>query len=89
MPKTALLSVLAPFNQPHAVDGDIADFLYALYQLLRNTPKSVSKHARKRTSRVLPTVHTRGGRFAFQRKLRHITENKNTEGLLRAHAMPQ
>lgn len=49
MPQTAPLSVLAPFNRPHSVDGETADFLYALYQLLRNAPKSVGNHAKKRT----------------------------------------
>lgn len=88
MPKTAPLSVLAPFNRPHSVDEETADFLYSLYTLLRHAPKSMSKHAKKRTfESAADSAHAWRVVCISEKALQHIAKNKNTDGLRRAHAM--
>lgn len=90
MPDTAPLSLLAPFNRPHSVDEETADFLYALYQLLRKAPKSMNKHAKKRTfENAADSAHAWRVVCISQKALQRIAENKCTKGLRRAHAMPR
>ncbi|MDI1258273.1 hypothetical protein [Aquabacterium sp.] len=90
MPKTALPSILKQFNRPYEVDEETADFLFAMYLLLRKAPKSMSNHAKKRTfENAADSAHAWRVVCISEKALKHIAENKSAAGLRRAHAMPR
>ena len=87
MPDTTARSLLAPFNRPHKVDEETADFLYALYKLLRAAPASMTRHAKKRTFESgADGAHAWRVVCISEHALKHLVENKTTKSLRRAHA---
>lgn len=88
MPTAGLRTILTPFNRPHSADEDTAAFLYALYQLLRDAPASMSNHAKKRTfESAADGAHAWRVVCISENALRHIAEKETAVGLRRAHAL--